>query len=258
MIEITVVYSDKSQIDRIGDTGKYSPIFHFVDTFTYKSKKEAWRVKSHYGAKLDPFAVVVEDNKPIKAFYSEAEDVIGSLIKYLNDMNNNVIVNVINNSENKLPQYETKGSAGFDIRVDFSRVTPENTIKVYGDAEVVFAGEGHTKTMIRLEPMTRALLPTGLFTAIPEGWQVSFRPRSGMAIKKGLTLINTPSLIDCDYRGEWKLPVINLGQETVWIEDGERICQGVLEQVNHIEWNEVNTLDETERGKGGFNSTGSK
>lgn len=84
MTDIIVVYSDKSQLDRIGDTSKYTPIFHFVDSLAKKSKKEAWRIKSYYGAKLDPFAVILDDKKPIKAFYTEAEDVINSLIKYLN------------------------------------------------------------------------------------------------------------------------------------------------------------------------------
>ena len=167
-------------------------------------------------------------------------------------------VKVINISNNKLPQYETKGAAGLDIRVDLSRVTPDNPIKAYGDAEVIWSGEGHTVPMVRIAPMSRALLPTGLFTAIPEGYQVSFRPRSGMAIKKGLQLANSPSTIDSDYRGEWMLPVINLGQEDIYIEDGERICQALLEKVNKIEWEVVESLDETERGAGGFNSTGSK
>lgn len=84
MTDIIVVYSDKNQLDRIGDTSKYTPIFHFVDSLAKKSKKEAWRIKSYYGAKLDPFAVILDDEKPIKAFYTEAEDVINSLIKYLN------------------------------------------------------------------------------------------------------------------------------------------------------------------------------
>ena len=85
MTDIIVVYSDKSQLDRIGDTSKYTPIFHFVDSLARKSKKEAWRIKSYYGAKLDPFAVILDDKKPIKAFYTEAEDVIDSLTKYLNN-----------------------------------------------------------------------------------------------------------------------------------------------------------------------------
>ena len=85
MTDVIVVYSDKNQLDRIGDTSKYTPIFHFVDSLAKKSKKEAWRIKSYYGAKLDPFAVILDDEKPVKAFYTEAEDVIDSLIKYLND-----------------------------------------------------------------------------------------------------------------------------------------------------------------------------
>ncbi len=85
MTDVIIVYSSKSQLDRIGDTSKYTPIFHFVDSLAKKSKKEAWRIKSYYGAKLDPFAVILDGEKPIKAFYTEAEDVIDSLIKYLNN-----------------------------------------------------------------------------------------------------------------------------------------------------------------------------
>ena len=84
MTDVIIVYSSESQLDRIGDTSKYTPIFHFVDSLAKKGKKEAWRIKSYYGAKLDPFAVILDDEKPIKAFYTEAEDVINSLIKYLN------------------------------------------------------------------------------------------------------------------------------------------------------------------------------
>lgn len=173
-------------------------------------------------------------------------------------MENKIVVRVINKSNNPLPKYETPGAAGFDIRVDLSRVTPDTPIEGFGDAEVIWSGEGHTVPMIRIAPRSRALLPTGIFTAIPEGWQVSCRPRSGMALKKGLTLVNTPGTIDSDYRGEWGLPVINLGLEDVYIEDGERICQGILEPVYHIDWKEVVSLDKTERGDGGYNSTGSK
>lgn len=166
-------------------------------------------------------------------------------------------VKVINVSKNKLPQYETKGSAGMDIRVDLSRVTPDNPIKGFGNAEVIWAGEAHNVPMVRLSPGSRALLPTGLFSAIPEGYMVSFRPRSGLAIKQGVSLINTPGTIDSDYRNEWMVPVINLGQEDVYIENGERVCQALLEKVNRIEWEEVESLNETERA-GGFGSTGLK
>jgi dUTP pyrophosphatase len=136
-------------------------------------------------------------------------------------------------------------------------VSPENPIKVWGDSEIIFAGENYSKTLLRLEPGSRALIPTGIFTAIPVGYEVQLRPRSGLAIKKGLNLINCIGTIDADYRAEWGIPVVNQGLETIWIEDGERICQAVLNKVEQIEWEEVETLEETER-KGGFGSTGTK
>ena len=166
-------------------------------------------------------------------------------------------VNVVTITPNPLPQYETPKSAGMDIRADFSRVTPENPIKAWGNAEVIFAGEHHTKTLLRLDPGARALIPTGLFSAIPEGYEIQLRPRSGLAIKKGLNLINCIGTIDADYRQEWGVPVVNQGLETIWIEDGERICQAVLNKVEKIEWVQVESLDETERA-GGFGSTGTK
>lgn len=166
-------------------------------------------------------------------------------------------VDVVKISLNALPQYETPKSAGMDIRADFSRVSPENPIKVWGNAEIVFAGEHHSKTLLRLEPCSRALIPTGLFTAIPEGYEAQLRPRSGLAIKKGLNLINCIGTIDADYRAEWGIPIVNQGLETVWIEDGERICQVVFNKVESVEWNEVKSLEATER-VGGFGSTGTK
>lgn len=166
-------------------------------------------------------------------------------------------VNVVTITPNPLPQYETPKSAGMDIRADFSRVTPENPIKAWGNAEVIFAGEHHTKTLLRLDPGARALIPTGLFSAIPEGYEIQLRPRSGLAIKKGLNLINCIGTIDADYRQEWGVPVVNQGLETIWIEDGERICQAILNKVEKIEWVEVKSLDSTERA-GGFGSTGTK
>lgn len=166
-------------------------------------------------------------------------------------------VNVVTISPNPLPQYETPKSAGMDIRADFSRVTPESPIKAWGNVEIIFAGEHHTKTLLRLDPGARALIPTGLFSAIPEGYEIQLRPRSGLAIKKGLNLINCIGTIDADYRQEWGVPVVNQGLETIWIEDGERICQAVLNKVELIEWVEVKSLDSTERA-GGFGSTGTK
>lgn len=111
-------------------------------------------------------------------------------------MENEFRIDVVNLSNNKLPKYESDGAAGFDIRVDLSRVTPDSPIKGFGDAEVIWSGSGQSIPLIRIAPRSRALLPTGLFTAIPIGWQVCLRPRSGLSIKSGLTLINTPGTID--------------------------------------------------------------
>ena len=166
-------------------------------------------------------------------------------------------VNVINISSNELPKYETPQSAGLDVRADFSRVSPENPIKLYGDGEIIFKGEGHPKVLLRLEPGSRALIPTGLFTAIPDGYEIQVRPRSGLALKKGLSLVNCVGTIDADYRNEIGIILINHGIETAWIEDGERIAQFILNKVERIDWNLVESLDETER-HGGFGHTGTK
>lgn len=163
-------------------------------------------------------------------------------------------VKVINLSNNPLPKYETKGAAGMDLRADFSRITTENPV-------VFKAGSGYfdfEKQMLRIDPMARVLIPTGLKVALPENIEMQIRPRSGMALKKGLTVINTPGTVDEDYRGEVGAPIINLSPEPVWIESGERICQAVFNEITRVTWEEVDILDETERGGGGFNSTGSK
>jgi dUTP pyrophosphatase len=169
-------------------------------------------------------------------------------------------VQIFNNSNNNNPEYTNPTDAGADIRADFSRVSPENPIKLYGGGELIFAGESHKKTLLRLEPGTRAIIPTGIYTAIPEGYEVQLRPRSGLAIKKGLSLVNTPGTIDCSYKNEWGCPVINLGHDSVWIEDGERICQAVLNKIEHIDWMNVKSITDlsgSDRG-GGFGHSGSK
>ena len=163
-------------------------------------------------------------------------------------------VKVVNKSTNPLPKYETPQSAGLDVRADFSRVTPQNPIKIFGEGEILFKGENHVTTMLRLEPGSRALIPTGLFTAIPEGYEIQVRPRSGLALKKGVELSNSPGTIDADYRSEIGVILKNGGLDTIWIEDGERICQFVLNKVERIDWNIVESLDKTERN-GGFGST---
>lgn len=154
-----------------------------------------------------------------------------------------MIVPVYNNSNNKTPEYTCVTDAGCDLRADFSRVSPDNPLKIYGGGEIIFAGDRHPLTMLRLDPMSRAIIPTGIYSAIPEGYEVQVRPRSGISIKKGLTIVNTPGTIDASYRNEWGIPVINLGFEPVWIEDGERIAQAILNKFEKIEW-ESHSLEE--------------
>ena len=166
-------------------------------------------------------------------------------------------IQVINQSNNQLPKYETSGSSGVDVRADFSRVSIDNPIKVWGDAEIIFKGDSHDTNLLRLDPGARALIPTGLFMAIPEGYEIQVRPRSGLALKSGLTVLNTPGTVDASYRNEVGVILINNGLETVWIEDGERIAQLVLAKVEQIEWDSVTTLNSTDR-IGGFGSTGIK
>lgn len=144
-----------------------------------------------------------------------------------------VSINIINRSHHSTPQYQTSGSAGMDL--------------------CAFISEP-----VVLQPMQRLLVPTGLFIELPQGFEAQIRPRSGMAIKKGITMINTPGTIDSDYRGEIKMPVINLSGEVQTIEDGERVAQMVIAKHETISWNEVEVLNETVRGAGGFGHTGVK
>lgn len=167
-------------------------------------------------------------------------------------------VKVINLSNNDLPRYETPDAAGLDVRADLSRISLTNPTKLFGDCELIYAGEGHPNAMIRLDPGSRALFPTGLKVAVPSGYEIQVRPRSGLALKKGITVLNTPGTIDADYRGEIGVILINMGLETVWIEDGERIAQLVLKEVKQVEWLEVENLDSTERDSAGFGTTGLK
>jgi dUTP pyrophosphatase len=140
-------------------------------------------------------------------------------------------VQIINKSPHPLPAYQTVGSAGMDLRAWLSEP-------------------------VLLQPMERRLIPTGLYIALPEGFEAQIRPRSGLAIKRGLTLVNTPGTIDADYRGEIMLPVINLSTEHQEIKDGERIAQLVIARYQQISWQEVSELGSTERGEGGFGHSG--
>lgn len=140
-------------------------------------------------------------------------------------------VQVINKSKHSLPAYATELSAGMDIRANLSEP-------------------------ITLKPLERCLIPTGLYLSLPQGFEAQIRPRSGLAIKKGVTVLNSPGTIDADYRGEVCIILINLSAEPFVIEDGERIAQMVIARHEQIIWNEVEILDETARGAGGFGHTG--
>jgi dUTP pyrophosphatase len=140
-------------------------------------------------------------------------------------------VKIKNQSQNPLPSYETAGAAGMDIRANL-------------DAPM------------ELGPGERKMVPTGLFIEIPVGYEAQIRPRSGLAIKKGITLLNTPGTIDSDYRGEINIIMINLSNETHTIEHGDRIAQMVVASHEQVEWQESAVLEESERGSGGFGHTG--
>jgi len=142
-------------------------------------------------------------------------------------------INIINKSQHALPNYETIASAGMDLRANLSEP-------------------------IVLEPLQRALIPTGLFMELPIGYEAQVRPRSGLALKKGITCLNSPGTIDADYRGEIGVILANLSNETFVVENGERIAQMVIAKHERAEWIEVEVLSETERGTGGFGSTGVK
>lgn len=142
-------------------------------------------------------------------------------------------VNIINKSHHPLPKYSTVCSAGMDLRANL-----ENPVV--------------------LKPFQRALIPTGLFMALPEGYEAQVRPRSGLALKHGITVLNTPGTIDADYRGEIGVILINLGQEDFVVNDGERIAQMVVAKYEQVELLAVEVLDETERGAGGFGHSGVK
>ena len=144
-----------------------------------------------------------------------------------------VKVKVINESKHALPEYETNASAGMDLRANLD-------------------------TPVTLGVMQRALIPTGLFIELPPGYEAQVRPRSGLSIKKGITVLNSPGTVDADYRGEIKVIVINLSNEDFIVEDGERIAQMVIAQHATIEWENSVALEKTARGSGGFGSTGKK
>jgi len=140
-------------------------------------------------------------------------------------------INIINQSKHELPNYETIASAGMDLRANLNE-------------------------SIILKPLERVIIKTGLFIALPDGFEAQVRPRSGLAAKKGISVLNAPGTIDADYRGEIGVILVNLSNTDFTINDGERIAQMVIAKHERADWNLVNELDETSRGAGGFGSTG--
>ena len=140
-------------------------------------------------------------------------------------------IKIVNNSKHPLPAYATDHSAGMDLRANLDDT-------------------------ILLKPMERKLIPTGLFIELPIGFEAQIRPRSGLALKKGISILNSPGTIDADYRGEIGVILVNLSKEDFIVEDGERICQMIIAKHETIAWQEVNSLAESDRGAGGFGHTG--
>jgi len=140
-------------------------------------------------------------------------------------------VKIINRSHHELPEYATDGAAGLDVRANIDEP-------------------------VTLAPLQRVLIPTGLFVSVPVGYECQVRPRSGLAAKHGVTVANAPGTIDSDYRGEIKVVLVNISDVSFIINDGERVAQLVFARHEHVEWTRVDTLDDTERGEGGFGHTG--
>lgn len=140
-------------------------------------------------------------------------------------------IKIVNKSAFPLPEYATEHSAGMDLKADIQEPA-------------------------ELAPLQRMMVPTGLYIALPEGTEAQIRPRSGLAAKHGITVLNSPGTIDADYRGEIKVILVNLSDTSFTINPGERIAQMVIARHEHVEWEEVGILDETDRGEGGFGSTG--
>jgi dUTP pyrophosphatase len=140
-------------------------------------------------------------------------------------------IKVINKSDNQLPEFQTEFSAGVDLRAFLNNP-------------------------LVIKPLERVLIPTGLYLELPEGYEAQIRPRSGLAFKNGITILNSPGTIDADYRGEIKILLINLSTENFTIQSGDRICQMVISKYEHFNWSLTSEINETQRGEGGFGHTG--
>lgn len=156
-------------------------------------------------------------------------------------------VQIVNKSINPLPKYAMLGDAGMDLMADFSNGVIEKFLD--------FSEFDEERKVLILFSGGRALVPINIYTAIPEGYEIQIRPRSGLALKSGITVLNTPGTIDSGYRNSWGVILINLSSEPFEIKQGDRIAQAVLHKFEKIEWEDVESLDSTERGMGGFGST---
>ncbi|MBF6628369.1 MAG: dUTP diphosphatase [Proteiniphilum sp.] len=142
-------------------------------------------------------------------------------------------IKIVNTSRHPLPEYATAYAAGMDLRANLEQP-------------------------VVLKPLERSLIPTGIYIQLPAGYEAQIRPRSGLAVKHGISIVNAPGTVDADYRGEIRVILVNLSNEDFIINDGERICQMVIAQHAHVQWERVDALEETERGAGGFGHTGKK
>lgn len=222
---------------------------------TKTGKKEGNKLKSLVGARLNPCIVVYNGENIAKTFYSEASStVLADFLNWINEstsiimedgqvttrkytieerLNFPVKVKIVNKSNNELPEYADAGCAGMDLRADL------------------------TESVI-LQPLERKLIPTGLYIELPKGFEAQVRPRSGLALKKGITVLNTPGTIDSSYRGNIGVILVNLSSEPFTIENGDRIAQMVITRHSTVEFIEVEELEATTRGEGGFGHTGVK
>lgn len=158
-----------------------------------------------------------------------------------------VKIKIVNNSHNPLPKYATENSSGVDLYADFSDLDEDLMFGTFFD---------NVNRSITITPGGRVLIPTNIKTAIPEGYEIQIRSRSGLALKNGVFVLNSPGTIDSDFRNSWGIILMNLGEDSFDVYHGDRIAQAVLVKVEKIEWEEVKDLDNTDRGLGGFGSTG--
>lgn len=163
------------------------------------------------------------------------------------------IVKVINKSRNELPKYQTAGAAGMDVRAELANIA-EDPGRLIGHK----CAYDEVGNYVMIWPHGRALIPTELYFEVPEGYEIQVRPRSGLALKAGITVLNTPGTIDSDYRGGLGVILINHSEEPFCVQQGDRIAQIVLNKVEEMKLESVEELSETDRGEGGFNSTGVK